>query len=232
MTMEAIILAGGLGTRLSPVIQGIPKVLAPVGNRPFLELLLRRLRQKGFSRVVLSVGYLAGMIQERFGDRFEGLELAYSVEDTPLGTGGAVLKAMTMASSSAVFILNGDTFVDLDYSSMLTCHIEAGATASMAVAQVSDCSRFGRVLIHEGRVTGFAEKGQAGPGQINAGAYVMNRDLFKSYDLPEVFSLETGLFVTHVEELCPLAFPTSGYFIDIGIPEDLARAQRELGIAE
>jgi D-glycero-alpha-D-manno-heptose 1-phosphate guanylyltransferase len=232
MTMEAIILAGGLGTRLSPVIQGIPKVLAPVGNRPFLELLLRRLRQKGFSRIVLSVGFLASMIRERFGDRFEGMALAYSAEESPLGTGGAVLKAINLASSTAPFVLNGDTFVDLDYASMLASHIEASATVSIAVAQVADGSRFGRLLIHENRVTGFAEKGRSGPGQINAGAYVMNRDIFSAYALPEVFSLETGFFVPHVEQLRPLAFLTSGYFIDIGIPEDLARAQCELGIAE
>jgi len=232
MTMEAIILAGGLGTRLSPVIQGIPKVLAPVGDRPFLELLLRRLRLKGMSRVILSVGYLAGMIRERFGDRFEDMGLVYSVEDSPLGTGGAVVKAMAMAVSSTPFVLNGDTFVDLDYAAMLSCHIQAGVTASLAVAQISDCTRFGRVLIHENRVTGFAEKGQSGPGQINAGAYVMNRDIFKAYDLPQVFSLETGFFVPHIEQLYPLAFVTSGYFIDIGIPADLARAQHELGVGE
>ncbi len=226
--MEAIVLAGGLGTRLASVIQGMPKVLAPVGKGPFLELLLRKLKQKGMRRVILSVGYLASMIRQHFGDEFEGLELVYAVEDEPLGTGGATLKALTMAHSSTVFVLNGDTFVDLDYAAMLSRHIDLGAEISLAVADVADCTRFGRILIHEDRIVGFAEKGQAGPGQISAGVYAMNRDVFAAYNMPAAFSLEKDFFVPQLERLHPLAFVTSGYFIDIGIPEDLARAQSEL----
>jgi D-glycero-alpha-D-manno-heptose 1-phosphate guanylyltransferase len=199
-----------------------------VGNRPFLELLLRRLQQKGMERVILSVGYLAGMIRERFGERFEGLELAYAVEDEPLGTGGAALRALTMAGSDAVFVLNGDTLVDLDYAAMLSRHIDRGARVSIAVAEVADCTRYGRVIVHEDLVIAFAEKGRPGPGKINTGAYVMNRDVFAPYDLPAVFSLEAGFFVPYIREVRPLSFAASGYFIDIGIPEDLLRAQREL----
>jgi D-glycero-alpha-D-manno-heptose 1-phosphate guanylyltransferase len=226
--MEAIVLAGGFGTRLASAIQGIPKVLAPVGNRPFLELLLRRLKQKGMRRAILSVGYLASMIRERFGEQFDEMELAYSVEDEPLGTGGAALRALTLACSASVFVLNGDTFVDIDYAAMLSRHIDLGATASLAVAEVADCTRFGRILMQEDRVAGFAEKGQSGPGQISVGAYVMNRDVFAPYNMPTAFSLEKDFFVPHIRQLRPLAFVTSGYFIDIGIPEDLARAQSEL----
>jgi D-glycero-alpha-D-manno-heptose 1-phosphate guanylyltransferase len=226
--MEAIVLAGGRGTRLASVIQGIPKVLAPVGDRTFLELLLQRLRQKGMRRVVLSVGYMASSIRDRFGDDFEGLELAYAVEEEPLGTGGATMMALTLASTDSVFVLNGDTFVDLEYADMLARHVDAGVTASIAVAQVPDCTRFGRVLIEHDRVAGYTEKGYAGAGLISAGTYVMNRDVFAPYDLPAVFSLETDFFVPHIKQLRPLAFVTAGYFIDIGIPEDLARAQTEL----
>jgi D-glycero-alpha-D-manno-heptose 1-phosphate guanylyltransferase len=226
--MEAIVLAGGFGTRLASVIQGMPKVLAPVGDRPFLELLLQRLRQKGIERVILSVGYLAGMIRERFGERFGGLELAYAVEEEPLGTGGAVRRALAMAGSGAVFVLNGDTLVDLDYAAMLARHLECGVAVSIAVAEAADCTRYGRVFVRENRVVGFAEKGQPGPGKINTGAYVMNRDVFASYKMPAAFSLEMDFFAPRIQELRPLAFLTSGYFIDIGIPEDLLRAQREL----
>ena len=227
-TMEAIVLAGGMGTRLASVIQGIPKVLAPVGNQPFLELLLRRLRQKGMRRVILSVGYMAGMVRERMGEQFEGLELAYAVEDRPLGTGGGTLKALSLARSDSVFVLNGDTFVDVDYAAMLSRHLDLGAKASIAVVDVPDCARYGRILMRKDRVAGFAEKGQPGPGLISAGTYVMNRDIFESYGMPAAFSLESDFFVPHIGQLCPLAFVTSGYFIDIGIPEDLARAQMEL----
>jgi len=226
--MEAIVLAGGRGTRLASVIQGMPKVLAPVGDRPFLELLLQRLRQRGIERVILSVGYLAANIRDHFGDRFDGLELAYAVEEQPLGTGGAAMEAIKLATTDAVFVLNGDTFVDLDYASMLASHTEAGVTATIAVKEVPDCTRFGRVVIDQRRVAGFTGKGHAGPGLISAGAYVLNCDVFAPYRMPAVFSIETDFFVPHIQELRPLAFVTSGYFIDIGIPEDLARAQTEL----
>jgi D-glycero-alpha-D-manno-heptose 1-phosphate guanylyltransferase len=226
--MEAIVLAGGRGTRLASIIHDVPKVLAPVGNRPFLELLLHRLRQKGMERVILSVGYLADSIRDHFGDEFDGLELAYAVEEAPLGTGGAVMNALTMASTDAIFVMNGDTVVDLDYATMLARHIDAGVTASIAVVEVPDCTRYGRVVIQEGRVTGYTEKGYAGPGFISVGTYVMNRDVFAPYRMPAVFSIETDFFAPHIHELRPLAFITSGYFIDIGIPEDLARAQTEL----
>jgi D-glycero-alpha-D-manno-heptose 1-phosphate guanylyltransferase len=226
--MEAIVLAGGRGRRLASVIQGVPKVLAPVGNRPFLELLLRRLAQRGIERVILSVGYLADNVRAHFGERFDGLELVYAVEEQPLGTGGATMNALKLATADAVFVLNGDTFVDLDYDSMLGSHIDAGVTATIAVAEVPDCTRFGRVLVDQGRVAGFTEKGHAGPGQISVGAYVMNRGVFAPYSMPAAFSIEADFFAPHIHELKPLAFSTSGYFIDIGVPEDLARAQTEL----
>ena len=226
--MEAIVLAGGFGTRLASVVQGVPKVLAPVGNRPFLELLLRRLKQRGMQRVILSVGYLASMIRERFGEQFEGVELAYAIEDEPLGTGGATRKALTMAQHDTVFVMNGDTFVDLDYAAMLSHHIDLEGVASIAVANTDDCTRYGRMITREGRVVGFTEKGQSGPGQISVGTYLMNRDLFAPYNMPAAFSLEQDFFVPNIKQLRPLAFATSGYFIDIGIPEDLARAQSEL----
>jgi D-glycero-alpha-D-manno-heptose 1-phosphate guanylyltransferase len=228
LTMEAIVLAGGRGTRLASVIEGIPKVLAPVGDRPFLELLLQRLRQKGMRRVILSVGYLGSSIRDRFGDEFDELELAYSVEEEPLGTGGAVFKALEMALTDSVFVMNGDTFVDVEYADMLARHVDVGVTASIAVAQVPDCTRYGRVFIERDRVAGYTEKGYAGPGLISVGTYVMNRDVFATYDLPAVFSLETDFFVPYIKQLRPLAFLTSGYFIDIGIPDDLMRAQTEL----
>jgi D-glycero-alpha-D-manno-heptose 1-phosphate guanylyltransferase len=227
--MEAIVLAGGFGRRLSPVIQGIPKVMAPVGGRPFLELLLRRLKQQGIGRVILSVGYLASSIGEHFGAQFEGLELAYAAEDEPLGTGGAILNALTLASSPVVFALNGDTYVDVDYAAMLSRHTALGVHVSIAVAEVPDCTRYGRVLLEQDRIVGYAEKGQSGPGKISVGVYAMNSDLFASYNMPGVFSLENDFFVPHIRQLRPLAFLTPGYFIDIGIPEDLARAQSELG---
>lgn len=226
--MEGIILAGGLGTRLASVNRDRPKALAQVGERPFLELLLHRLRLSGFTRVILSVGYLHGMIVEHFGSQFEGIELAYAIEEEPLGTGGATVRALDLAQGSPLFVLNGDTLVDVDFAAMLARHVALGASVSIAVVEMADCSRFGRVLIDEDRVVGFTEKGMAVPGKISAGVYVMNRDLFARYEVPIVFSLERDFFVPRVHELRPLAFSASGSFIDIGVPEELARAQSEL----
>jgi D-glycero-alpha-D-manno-heptose 1-phosphate guanylyltransferase len=226
--MEAIVLAGGRGTRLASVIHDLPKVMAPIHGRPFLEFLLHRLRLNGIHRVILSVGYLAECVHDHFGEKFEGLELAYSVEQKPLGTGGAVRKALKMANSDALCVMNGDTFADLDFSRMLANHIRMGAEVSLAVVEVSDCARYGNVLIEDGRVTEFQEKGRVGPGLISLGAYVLNRDVFAPYDLPDVFSIEMDFFVPHLNTIRPLAFVTSGYFIDIGVPEDFVRAQHEL----
>lgn len=229
VTTEAIVLAGGLGTRLRSAIQGTPKALAPVGGRPFLELLLRRLQQQNIHRVILSVGYLADMIRERFGDQFNGIELVYSVEEAPLGTGGATCKALARTTSDRVFVLNGDTLVDVDFAAMSSQHIDKRARASIAVIEVADCARYGHILVHEDRVVGFAEKGRSGRGTISAGVYLIDRNLFEPYRLPQAFSLEKDFFEPYLTELQPLAFCASGYFIDIGVPEDLARAQSELG---
>ena len=137
MTMEAIVLAGGRGTRLASVIRDVQKALAPVGNQPFLELLLLRLKQSGFTRVILSVGYLHGMIREHFGSLFEGVELTYAGEEEPLGTGGATLRALRLGHSSPVFVLNGDTLVDLDFDAMLSRHVAREASVSLAVAEMA-----------------------------------------------------------------------------------------------
>jgi len=228
MTMEAVVLAGGLGTRLDSVLQHTPKALAPVAGRPFLEVLLKRLHTSGVTRVILSVGYLGGMIVDHFGEEFQGLELSYSVETEPLGTGGATRKSLDMAVSNSVLVLNGDTMVDVDYSTMLRRHIELGASVSVALTQVADTARYGRVVVNGDRIVDFAEKSARGAGQINAGVYGLNRDLFTACPMPDVFSLERDFLVPYVRELQPLAFETSGYFIDIGTPEDLSRAQVEL----
>jgi D-glycero-alpha-D-manno-heptose 1-phosphate guanylyltransferase len=196
-----------------------------VGGQPVLQLLLRRLRAGGFERVILSVGYRAEQVRERFGDEFEGLRLDYCVEQTPLGTGGAARKALAMGASAAPFVMNGDTLVDLDYRDLAAAHAARCAKVSIAVVQVSDCARFGRVVTDGERITGFMEKGTPGPGPISSGVYVIDAGLFAAYPLGAAFSLEKDFFVPYVERLRPLAYFTSGRFIDIGVPEDLKRAQ-------
>ena len=225
--MEAIVLAGGLGSRLARVLNNIPKAMAPIGQRPFLELLLDRLEQGGVKRVLLSVGYLHHVIQEHFGARYRSLDLEYIVEQTPLGTGGAVRLGLSRITGPRAFVLNGDTLVSVDYRQMDYMHTVSQSCFSMAVCDIQDTSRYGQVTIEDGRVVGFSEKKSGlGQGLINAGVYLMDRDLLNEHPLDEVFSLERDYLVPMAAVVKPLAFITPGPFIDIGVPEDLEQAQR------
>jgi NDP-sugar pyrophosphorylase family protein len=224
--MQAIVLAGGLGTRLRSVVPELPKPMAPVAGRPFLAYLLDRLADAGFSRVVLAVGYRFEAICEHFGARYRGMALAYSIESAPLGTGGAIRLAADQLDADPIFILNGDTFVELDYRAMAAAHSQASAQLSMAVCQVEDVGRYGALALGDERVSGFLEKGGYGAGVINAGVYLLSAGVIAQIPRDTVFSFEQQLLVPQVGTLRPLAFHTAGRFIDIGIPEDFARAQQ------
>jgi len=225
--MEAIVLAGGFGTRLRQVVQDRPKPMALVGGRPFLEILLESLGSKGFNRVVLSLGYMADKVVAHFGDHFARMEIAYVVEDSPLGTGGAVRLAMNECVADHVFVFNGDTFLDLEVNAVerlwQQCH-----RAIMVGCKVPDTARYGRLLTEQDRVVGFVEKGVAGPGLINAGCYVFGSTQLDSFALNIAFSLETDYLAKLVKQSPIDLFVTAGQFMDIGVPDDLLRAQTEL----
>lgn len=225
--MDAIVLAGGEGTRLSKVLNGIPKPMAPIGNRVFLEIILRRLKQSQVTDVVLSVGYKANVIQQHFGSEFAGIRITYAAETYPLGTGGAIRASLAYVRGARTLVLNGDTYLELDYNRMVESHIMAGRSLSIAAVEVADTSRYGRMLVQQDTVTGFSDKASGGSGTINAGVYVVEKNLF-DLDQSESFSFEKDFLARFVSSLRPYAFRTSGYFIDIGIPEDYTRAQREL----
>jgi D-glycero-alpha-D-manno-heptose 1-phosphate guanylyltransferase len=230
--MEAIVLAGGLGTRLAGRLEGVPKPMAPVAGRPFLEILLRQLRRAGCARAVLSVGHLHTVIQNHFGAEFDGMPVEYAIETAPLGTGGAIRAALGAVREESALVLNGDTFLDADYATLMRLHAEEGARLTMAVTHCPNIARYGGVVLSGTgnglRVTGFEEKGRSGPGWINAGAYALRTDLLWPEGLPEKFSFETDFLQPQVTALAPAAFPVSGFFLDIGVPEDLDRAQTEL----
>jgi D-glycero-alpha-D-manno-heptose 1-phosphate guanylyltransferase len=179
--------------------------------------------------VVLSVGYLKEPIMAAFGDRYHGIGVSYSVEDEPLGTGGGLRRALALVDEFPVFALNGDTLVELDYAAMLRAQQEAGAALAIALRRVPDAGRYGRAQVEGGRLVGFAARGEAaGKGLINAGVYLFAKNLLADTSLPESFSFERDFLEPRAAHLRPLAFETEGYFIDIGVPEDYARAQREL----
>lgn len=226
--MEAIVLAGGKGTRLAGVVPNLPKPMAPIAGHPFLRYLLQSLQQQGFTRVILSIGHLAAEIHNGFAHWDGPLEIVFYEENEPLGTGGAIRAAMSMAKNESVFVLNGDTFATVDYAAMQQQHIATASTLSLALMPVPDTARYGAVQVDGTRVLGFSEKGRTGPGYINAGVYLMQRTLLESLNLPERFSFEEQVLMQHLHDLHPTAFLANGYFIDIGIPEDYARAQEEL----
>ena len=226
--MEVIILAGGMGTRLASRVSGLPKAMAPVGGRPFLEILLRQLERCGCTRAILAVGYLHAAIEDHFGAAFGGLRLDYSVEQERLGTGGAIRQALAMVRKDAALVLNGDTYLDADYAAMMALHRAENRPMTLAVVHQPDIARYGGVLVREGRVAGFEEKGRSGPGWINAGAYVMSREFPWPPALAGKFSIERDVLAPGIGQLQPAAFPVEGFFLDIGIPEDYDRAQTAL----
>jgi D-glycero-alpha-D-manno-heptose 1-phosphate guanylyltransferase len=226
--MEAIVLAGGFGTRLASRLDGIPKPMAPIAGRPFLEILLGSLARNGCTRVLLSVGHLHRVIQNHFGHAFLGLAIDYVVEHEPLGTGGAIRAALAQAHEPSVLVLNGDTFLDADLAALLAAHSAARAAFTMAIVHQPDIARYGGVVVENNRIVGFEEKGRTGPGWINAGVYAVRRDLAWPPALAGKFSFEHDFLMPHLTTLAPLAFPVEGFFLDIGIPEDLDRAQTAL----
>ena len=225
--MEAIVLAGGFGTRLRPVVADVPKPMAPIGGRPFLEILLHSLASKGFKRVILSLGFMAEKISDHFGPRFAGLEITCVVEDIPLGTGGAVRLAMTATSKDHVYVFNGDTYIDLEVD-QLERQWQANRSPVVVGKEVPDTSRYGRLLVESHRIIGFTEKGISGAGLINAGCYVLPTGLLDRFPINTPFSIEKDCLVPEVARGTVEVFVTEGMFIDIGIPEDYARAQQLL----
>ena len=228
--MKAIVLAGGLGTRLAHVTSDIPKPMAPIASRPFLEYLLDYLIDQGAEEVILAVSYKWEVIQEYFGFEYRGISLKYSVEDAPLGTGGAIRQAVELLAGDDVVVLNGDTLFHVDIKGMADEHRSSGARLSMALKLVADSSRFGRVEVSaDGEVTSFQEKTAGGPGWINGGVYMLNRGLFSDFPMAERFSFEQDLVEPNIGRIKPRAYQSNAYFIDMGIPEDYERAQCEIG---
>ncbi|MDI3293232.1 nucleotidyltransferase family protein [Janthinobacterium tructae] len=225
--MEAIVLAGGFGTRLRAVVPDLPKPMAPVAGRPFLEILLTTLAAKGFTRVILSLGFMAEKVVSHFGREFCGMELVYEIETTPLNTGGAVRAAIGHCRSDHVYVFNGDTYLDLEVAE-LERQWQATREVQIVVRAVEDTARFGRVDLAHNHVVAFREKGVAGPGLINAGCYVLPAVALGAFPLGQPFSLETEFLIPAVQTTSVGGFVTQGLFIDIGVPEDYDLAQSML----
>lgn len=225
--MEAVILAGGMGTRLRSVVSDVPKCMAPVAGKPFLYYLLTTLEKAGFTHIILSLGYKHEVIEEWIETFPTAMRISAVTEDHPLFTGGAVKLALTKAEQKEVFILNGDTFLGTDYAGMLQLHRDTQAQATLALKEMHDFDRYGLVAIEAGsnRILQFHEKQFCHSGLINGGVYLLEKDELDSY--PEKFSLEKDYFEKTVSTHILSGYISEGYFIDIGIPEDYERAQTD-----
>jgi len=224
-TEEAIVLVGGLGTRLRAVVSDVPKPLAQVAGRPFLAWVLDHLAENSMRRVLLATGHMAGAVEAAIGHTWSGMEVAYSVEDQPLGTGGAVRLAAARLGGDCAHVLNGDTFLRYSPAGLEQATRGLGALAGVALAEVGDVARYGSVEVAAGRVSAFREKGGQGPGLINAGSYFLTAEALAGLPAQPAFSLETGFLHPQAEAGRLAAFTATSGFIDIGVPADYARAQ-------
>jgi len=226
---EAIVLAGGLGTRLRSEIGEFPKTLASVNNQPFLHYLLRYLKKNGIERVILSVGYKHELVEEAIGKNFEGIQIDYAIEKEPLGTGGGIKLALEQTKSDVIFVCNGDTYFDVDLKALADFHFEKKSNCTIALKKLQNVSRYGSVEMDaEGKVTAFREKQFREETIINGGIYCINRGLLIHYPVNTPFSLETNYLENNPKAKKIFGRVFDSYFMDIGVPEDYQQFQKDV----
>jgi len=229
MENEAIVLAGGFGTRLKGIIDDKPKPMAPVNGKPFLEYLLTYLCHQGITHVILSVGYKSEIISDYFGNKFKSISIDYAHESEPLGTGGGIRNALKYSKSDSILILNGDTMFNIDIKKL--CHIHQAKRSELTVAlrKMEDGSRYGSVNIDdENRITAFTEKKEGLTHiLINGGVYLLNKSTFLKKSFPARFSFEKDFLEAGYTNGHFFGIEFSDYFIDIGLPETYSQAQSE-----
>ena len=228
--MQAILLAGGLGTRLQSVVNDRPKPMALIEGRPFMEYVVHVLSRHGIKDVIFAVGYKGTMVEEHFGDgRDFGVKASYAYEEALLGTAGAIKNAAGFVTEDRVFVLNADTFYQIDYSRLPSLMDEKNLDMTLVLREVPDVSRYGQAVLADSMLTGFNEKNQqAEPGTINGGVYLIKKSLID--EIPEgKVSLENEMIPRWMKENKRLGgFVNDGYFIDIGIPEDYFRFMEDV----
>lgn len=225
---ECIILAGGLGTRLQSVVSDVPKCMAEVAGKPFLSHLFDYAKKQQFDHLTLSLGYKSEVVLQWLDSKSYPFRISYVVEDSPLGTGGAIKLAFDKVETDKAFIFNGDTFFDVDTTLLAEFHKEKNAMISLALKPMTDFDRYGSVDLDEKeRIIRFNEKQHCANGLINGGVYVINKNLFSTLSLPEKFSFEKDVMETHINDIPFYGCVQDGYFIDIGIPSDFAKANQD-----
>tara|TARA_Y100000758_G_scaffold337_1_gene300 strand:+ start:117 stop:833 length:717 start_codon:yes stop_codon:yes gene_type:complete len=230
--ITAVVLCGGLGTRLQEVLPNKPKVLAEINGVPFIYYLLGKIEKTGCRNVILCTGHLAEQVESLLGNKYRELTIVYSKESNPMGTGGALLNAEQYIATNYALVMNGDSYVECDFRDYYYWHVKVGANISMIVKETSDTSRYGSLSLGEkDRITQFQEKvcnyERAGKF-INAGVYLMDHQIFQK--IPKTFpvSLEKEVFPNLLSDGL-FGYRIDGHFIDIGTPQSLVEARAYFG---
>lgn len=230
--MQAIILAGGLGSRLKSVVVNTPKVLSPVAGHPFLYYIIEYLKKQGINHFVFSLGYLANQVVSFLSENYPNISYQICIEDEPLGTGGGIKNAIKLVSSDDVFVVNADTFFEVPLKEMLLAHISSNSDCTISLKPMTNFERYGRVEIDSmNTIVSFKEKKFSSEGLINGGYIILNKKIFLkiSERLPNIFSFEQDFLEKNIHSISIKGFISEGYFIDIGIPEDFKKAQIDFG---
>ena len=226
--ITAVVLCGGLGTRLREVLPNKPKILAEINGVPFVYYLLRKIEKTGCRKVILCTGYLAEQVENILGNKYRELTIVYSKESNPIGTGGALRNAKQLIATNYALVMNGDSFVECDFRDYYNWHIKVGAKLSMIVKEISDTSRYGSLsLSAESRITEFQEKicNYKREGKfINVGVYLMDHRILEKIPRKLPISLEKEVFPKLLSDSV-FGYRIDGRFIDIGTPQSLAEAQ-------
>ena len=227
--MKVIILAGGFGTRLRSCISNIPKPMAEINGKPFLEYILDYLIKHKISDVILCVGYKKNVIINHFKNKYKNLNIIYSSEDTPLGTGGAIRQAFNLLNDDCenVLVMNGDTFFNIDLEDFIKISKKLDYDILLSVKEIENNDRYGAVRINNNKVTGFEEKKFYDKAYINCGVYIINKNIFNNFNLSPTFSFEQFLHDNVTNLKIKPYISNKSYFIDIGVPEDYYKAKND-----
>ncbi|RME61376.1 MAG: D-glycero-D-manno-heptose 1-phosphate guanosyltransferase [Candidatus Dadabacteria bacterium] len=233
--IPAVVLAGGLGTRVKALLNNTPKPMANVADKPFLHWIIKDLKQQGITTVCLAVGYKADTVKDYFKENYLGVKILYSEEKELLGTGGGALLAVSVLSSftsfNKFFLLNGDSFCRVSLSNVLQFHNQKNSFATIVLSKVENTSRYGKVIVDsQGKITSFLEKKEEGAGWVNAGVYLISKEVFHQREKKEIhFSIEKDLFPQLAKKKLLYGYTNEKTaFFDIGTPESLKLASKTI----
>ena len=225
---EAIILAGGLGTRLKSEVPDLPKCMAPVAGKPFIDYVIKYLIEQGVNGFIFSLGYKHDVVINHLESTWPNIKYEVAIEKNPLGTGGGIRFASKKVKSKSFFVLNGDTYFDVDLLSMFKNHESNNAQITVALKQMVNFDRYGSVLINEtNQISAFREKTSVDSGLINGGIYLIKKSLIEEISVEDPFSCEKEVLEKYIQKNFIYGFVSDGYFIDIGIPEDFKKANAD-----